>query len=77
MSVLGAYWCKPILGIRIYFGHRLNFEEKVYFWSTCLRKQKRSMHKKKENQCGSHANSSNHVRVSVFGKDYNEHKTVG
>jgi hypothetical protein len=48
MSVLGACWCRPILGERSILGAGLILEEKVYFWSAHLRRQERNMQKKKE-----------------------------
>jgi hypothetical protein len=41
-------WRRPILGERSILGIGLILEEKVYFWSTRLRRKKINMHKKKE-----------------------------
>jgi hypothetical protein len=65
--VVDGCWHMPILGERSILGAGLILEE-VYFWSAHLRRQKRSMQKKKEKQHGVHADRPNHVRVRVFDK---------
>jgi hypothetical protein len=50
MLFLGDCWHGPILGERSIFGTGLILEEKVYFWSTHLRRKKNNMQKKKEKQ---------------------------
>jgi hypothetical protein len=76
MSVLGAYWCRTILGERSILGAGLILEEKVYFWSVHLRRKERNMQKKKEKQCGVHAYRTNYVRVRVFDKYCNRYNPV-
>jgi hypothetical protein len=62
-----------ILGEISILGTNLFLEEKVYFWSVCLRRQERSMQRKKQKQHARgkttwpHADMPNHVRVRVFG----------
>jgi len=88
MSVLGACWCRPILGIKSILGTSLFWGErsilgrspflvrKICFWSTHNRWQESSMQKKKENQCGPHAERPNYVRGRVFDKDCNDYKPI-